>query len=276
MMNHKKNTYVSLAIMLIIFLTSQPLLRVYSSSNQNLASPQLVGVVKSVSGSKITIMVANLQNQNQQRGFGRVNVVLTNKIQILVVNNKTQMYVRLFENGQINEIKISPKDLRPNDILYIWFSDSKKTNVSRIVLVDTYDPYRVPDQIGVIKKIESNKLTIIVVEFNRPQIQRPQNERQNNANQQKSQRSQSTKPSNGQRQGFSQRQLPIKLTSNTKVIYITKSTEILTSTFNNGQVNEKKITLKSLKVNNIVYFWFQDSNKTTAKRMVVVGTYSSK
>jgi len=39
-------------------------------------------------------------------------------------------------------------------------------------------------------------------------------------------------------------------------------------------MTEKKLTVKDLKTNNIVYIWYSDSKKTTAKRIMVIGTYN--
>jgi len=66
----------------------------------------------------------------------------------------------------------------------------------------------------------------------------------------------------------------LKLSNQTKTVAISKSTVIVTRTFQNGQMTEKKLTVKDLKANNIVYIWYSDSKKTTAKRIMVMGTYS--
>jgi len=52
----------------------------YAQSNniQN-SQPDLIGVVKSLSGSKITIYIAKLSSQSDGRGFGRGRIELTNK-----------------------------------------------------------------------------------------------------------------------------------------------------------------------------------------------------
>ena len=65
----------------------------------------------------------------------------------------------------------------------------------------------------------------------------------------------------------------LQLSNQTKTIAISKSTEIVTRTFQNGKLTEKKLTVKDLKTNNIVYIWYSDSKKTTAKRIMVMGTY---
>ncbi len=74
--------------------------------------------------------------------------------------------------------------------------------------------------------------------------------------------------------GFGRVMMNLKLSSQTKTIAISKSTVIVTRTFQNGQMTEKKLTVKDLKANNIVYIWYSDSKKTTAKRIMVIGTYS--
>lgn len=58
-----------------------------SNGAQNL-QPDLIGVVKSVSGSKITIYIAKLSAQGNNMGFGRGRVELTNKTQTITVSSK--------------------------------------------------------------------------------------------------------------------------------------------------------------------------------------------
>lgn len=75
--------------------------------------------------------------------------------------------------------------------------------------------------------------------------------------------------------GFGRGMMNLKLSSQTKTIAISKSTVIATRTFQNGQMTEKKLTVKDLKTNNIVYIWYSDSKKTAAKRIMVMGIYNS-
>ncbi|ABP68026.2 hypothetical protein Csac_2449 [Caldicellulosiruptor saccharolyticus DSM 8903] len=237
----------------------------YAQSNniQN-SQPDLIGVVKSISGSKITIYIAKLSSQSNGRGFGRGRVEPTNKTQTITVSSKTSIVTRTFQNGQIAEKKLSTKDLKPNNILYIWYADSKKKTVSRILVQGTYNPYQTPEAIGIVKKVESNKITITVATIQRPQP------RQNTSNNQPQQRMASQVPQGG----FSRDMMNLKLSNQTKTIAISKSTVIVTRTFQNGQMTEKKLTVKDLKTNNIVYIWYSDSKKTTAKRIMVMGAYS--
>lgn len=237
--------------------------RAQSNATKN-SQPDLIGVVKSISGSKITIYIAKLSSQSDGRGFGRSRVELTNKTQTITVSSKTSIVTRVFQNGQVTEKKLSTKDLKTNNILYIWYADSKKTNISEILVQGTYDPYQTPELIGVIKKVESSRITITVATIERPQPG------QNTSNNQPQQRLASQPPQGG----FGRGMMNLKLSSQTKTIAISKSTVIVTRTFQNGQMTEKKLTIKDLKANNIVYIWYSDSKKTTAKRIMVMGTYS--
>ncbi|ADQ05515.1 hypothetical protein Calow_1996 [Caldicellulosiruptor owensensis OL] len=236
-----------------------------SKSAQN-SQPDLIGVVKNISGSKITIYIANLSSQNDGRGFGRGRIELTSNTQTITVSSKTSIVTRVFQNGQVTEKKLSTKDLKTNNILYIWYADSKKKTISKILVQGTYDPYQTPETIGVIKKAESSRITITVATIERPQP------RQNMSNNQPQQRPAGQPPQGG----FGRGMMNLKLSSQTKTVAISKSTEIVTRRFQNGQMVEKKLTVKDLKSNNIVYIWFSDSKKTTPKRVMVMGTYSKK
>ncbi|WAM36665.1 hypothetical protein OTK01_000445 [Caldicellulosiruptor acetigenus] len=108
------------------------------SNNAQNSQPDLIGVVKNFSGSKITIYIAKLSSQSDGRGFGRSRVELTNKTQTITVSSKTSIVTRVFQNGQITEKKLSTKDLKTNNILYIWYADSKKTTAKRIMVMGTY------------------------------------------------------------------------------------------------------------------------------------------
>ncbi|WPX08532.1 hypothetical protein [Anaerocellum danielii] len=234
-----------------------------SNSTQN-SQPDLIGVVKSLSGSKITIYIAKLSSQSDGRGFGRGRIELTSKTQTITVSSKTSIVTRSFQNDQVVEKKLSTKDLKANNILYIWYADSKKKTISKILVQGTYDPYQTPELIGVIKKVESSKITITVATIERPQ------QRLNTSNNQSQQKT-NPQPPQGR---FNRGMMNLKLSSQTKTIAISKSTEIVTRSFQNGQMTEKKLTVKDLKANNIVYIWYSDSKKTTAKRIMVMGTYS--
>ncbi len=129
----------------------------------------LIGVAKSISGSKITIYIAKISSQSNDRGFGRGRIELTSKTQTITVSNKTSIVTRAFQNGQITEKKLSTKDLKANNILHIWYADSKKKTISKILVQGTYDPYQTPELIGIIKKVESSRITITVATIQRPQ-----------------------------------------------------------------------------------------------------------
>ncbi|ADL43324.1 hypothetical protein COB47_2065 [Caldicellulosiruptor obsidiansis OB47] len=234
-----------------------------SNSSQN-SQPDLIGVVKSLSGSKITIYIAKLSSQSDGRGFGRGRIELTSKTQTITVSSKTSIVTRVFQNGQVTEKKLTTKDLKTNNILYIWYADSKKKTISKILVQGTYDPYQTPELIGVIKKVESSRITITVATIERPQPG------QSTSTNQPQQRPVGQPPQGG----FDRDMMNLKLSSQTKTITISKSTVIVTRTFQNGQMTEKKLTVKDLKANNIVYIWYSDSKKTTAKRIMVMGTYS--
>lgn len=259
--------YMSL-ILVFTFITAVLLLpwdisNAQSNGTQN-SQPDLIGVVKSLSGSKITIYIAKLSSQSDSRGFGRGRIELTSKTQTITVSSKTSIVTRVFQNGQITEKKLSTKDLKTNNILYIWYADSKKTTISKILVQGTYDPYQTPELIGVVKKVESSKITVTVATIQRPQ---PGQNTPNNQSQQ-------NRPSQPPQGGFAGRMMNLKLSNQTKTIAISKSTEIVTRSFQNGKLTEKKLTVKDLKTNNIVYIWYSDSKKTTAKRIMVMGTYS--
>ncbi|WAM34014.1 hypothetical protein [Caldicellulosiruptor morganii] len=234
-----------------------------SNSSQNSQS-DLIDVVKSLSGSKITIYIAKLSSQSDGRGFGRGRIELTGKTQTITVSNKTTIVTRSFQNGQVVEKKLSTKDLKTNNILYIWYADSKKKTISKILVQGTYDPYQTPELIGIIKKVESGKITVVVATIERPQPP------QNTSNNQAQQRTNPQPPQGGFRRGM----MNLKLSNQTKTVAISKSTEIVTRNFQNGQMTEKKLAVKDLKANNIVYIWYSDSKKTTAKRIMVMGTYN--
>ncbi|ADQ45239.1 hypothetical protein Calkro_0335 [Caldicellulosiruptor kronotskyensis 2002] len=191
-----------------------------SNSAQN-SQPDLIGVVKSLSGSKITIYIAKLSSQSDGRGFGRGRIELTNKTQTITVSSKTSIVTKVFQNGQVTEKKLLTKDLKTNNILYIWYADSKKTTVSKILVQGTYDPYQTPELIGVIKNVESSRITITVATMERPQP------RQNTSNNQPQQRMASQPPQGG----FGRGMMNLKLSSQTKTIAISKSTVIVTRTF---------------------------------------------
>jgi len=79
-----------------------------SNGSQN-SQPDLIGVVKSLSGSKITIYIAKLSSQSDDRGFGRGIIELTSKTQTITVSSKTSIVTRAFQNGQVTEKKLSTK-----------------------------------------------------------------------------------------------------------------------------------------------------------------------
>jgi len=265
--NLKAYTCLMLILTFVTAILSLPWNISYAQSNgtQN-SQPDLIGVVKSISGNKVTIYIAKLSSQNDGRGFGRGRIELMSNTQTITVSSKTSIVTRVFQNGQVTEKKLSTKDLKKNNILYIWYADSKKKTVSKILVQGTYDPYQTPELIGVIKKVESSRITVTVATIERPQPGK-------NTSKSQPQQRITLQPPQG---GFGRGMMNLKLSSQTKTVAISKSTEIVTRTFQNGQMVEKKLTAKDLKSNYIVYIWFSDSKKTTAKRVMVMGTYSTK
>jgi len=67
----------------------------------------------------------------------------------------------------------------------------------------------------------------------------------------------------------------LQLSNQTKTIQVTKTTSIVTITRENNQRKEKKLTIKDLKANNIIWIWYADAKKGTVSRIQVNGTYSS-
>lgn len=62
------------------------------------------------------------------------------------------------------------KDLKINNVLYIWYVDSKKINILKIFVQGIYDLYQMLELIGVIKKVELSRIIIIVVIIERLQL----------------------------------------------------------------------------------------------------------
>lgn len=142
-MRMPKSLKAYICLMLILtFITAVLILPLNIShaqtNNTQNSQPDLIGVVKSLSGSKITIYIAKLSSQSNGRGFGRGRIELTSKTQTITVSSKTSIVTRVFQNGQITEKKLSTKDLKTNNILYIWYADSKKTTAKRIMVMGTY------------------------------------------------------------------------------------------------------------------------------------------
>lgn len=277
-MNESFNKRLITILVLVIFLLSiLSTVFVFASQNQqNSTNPDLIGVVSKISGDKITITVAKLSTTQQGFGRGRGNIELTKQTKTIQVSKTTSLVANIWENNQIKEIKISVKDLRKNDILYIWFADKKKGTIKKIQFHGTYNPYAVPELIGVIKKISGDKITITVATISRPQ--QPANGQNSNAQNNRSQAaqnrsSQGNQPNQG---GFGfGRMNNVQLTNQTKTIQVTKSTTIITITRENNQMKEKKLTIKDLKANNIIWIWYADKNKGTVSRIQVNGTYSA-